>query len=273
MPTCGAWARRSSPPPWWRPTTVTAWCSPTSGTPGRTACTARTWSSSPPTTPWPRSWSARGELSEEEAAVHPHRHILTRALGVQPEVDVDVWELVPEEGDRFLLCSDGLTNEVPPEQIAERPRRAPATPGRRPRPWCAWPTRPGATTTPPWSCLMWHRSSETPARAAPERRPGGGPTVGAASGWRRGGRRLRPAGDSSTGASGIDHGGEPHRSRPRPRPTSPARRRRHHQRRRRCGRQPFGSRGRSARPSASVTDRRSAAPHPPSHHRSGWCSS
>ena len=60
---------------------------------------------------------ARGELSEEEAAVHPHRHILTRALGVQPEVDVDVWQLVPEEGDRFLLCSDGVTNEVSPEEI------------------------------------------------------------------------------------------------------------------------------------------------------------
>jgi protein phosphatase len=62
---------------------------------------------------------ARGELSEEEAAVHPHRHILTRALGVQPDVDVDVWQVVPEEGDRFLLCSDGLTNEVPIDQITE----------------------------------------------------------------------------------------------------------------------------------------------------------
>jgi len=61
---------------------------------------------------------ARGELSEEEAAVHPHRHILTRALGVSPDVDVDVWEVVPEEGDRFLLCSDGLTNEVFPDRIA-----------------------------------------------------------------------------------------------------------------------------------------------------------
>jgi protein phosphatase len=62
---------------------------------------------------------ARGELSEEEAAVHPHRHILTRALGVGPDVDVDVWQIVPEEGDRFLLCSDGLTNEVPIEQISD----------------------------------------------------------------------------------------------------------------------------------------------------------
>lgn len=62
---------------------------------------------------------ARGELTEEEAAVHPHRHILTRALGVQSDVAVDVWQIVPEEGDRFLLCSDGLTNEVPAEGITE----------------------------------------------------------------------------------------------------------------------------------------------------------
>ena len=60
---------------------------------------------------------ARGELSEAEAAVHPHRHILTRALGVGPSVEVDVWDIVPVEGDRFLLCSDGLTNEVVPELI------------------------------------------------------------------------------------------------------------------------------------------------------------
>ena len=60
---------------------------------------------------------ARGELSEAEAAIHPHRHILTRALGVAPDIDVDVWQVVPEEGDRFLLCSDGLTNEVPTEEI------------------------------------------------------------------------------------------------------------------------------------------------------------
>jgi len=62
---------------------------------------------------------ARGELSEQEAAVHPHRHILTRALGVQPDVAVDEWEVVPEEGDRFLLCSDGLTNEVSSDRITD----------------------------------------------------------------------------------------------------------------------------------------------------------
>ncbi len=60
---------------------------------------------------------ARGELSEDEAQIHPHRHVLTRAIGVSPEVDVDVWQVEPREGDRFLLCSDGLTNEVSVDRI------------------------------------------------------------------------------------------------------------------------------------------------------------
>jgi protein phosphatase len=59
----------------------------------------------------------RGELSKAEAAIHPHRHILTRALGVAPDVNVDVWQTTPEAGDRYLLCSDGLTNEVSTRRI------------------------------------------------------------------------------------------------------------------------------------------------------------
>jgi serine/threonine protein phosphatase PrpC len=58
-----------------------------------------------------------GEMTEAEAEVHPHRHILTRALGVGAEVAVDLWELHVKTGDRLLLCSDGLTNEVAIEQI------------------------------------------------------------------------------------------------------------------------------------------------------------
>ena len=58
-----------------------------------------------------------GELTEAEAAVHPHRHILTRVLGVSPDVDVDLWELHLKHGDRILLCSDGLTNEVGDDRI------------------------------------------------------------------------------------------------------------------------------------------------------------
>ena len=72
-----------------------------------------------------------GRLTADEAAVHPQRSIITRALGVDVSVEVDVYpvELVP--GDRLLLCSDGLTGMVQPDDIAatlrvERPRRAAA---------------------------------------------------------------------------------------------------------------------------------------------------
>jgi PPM family protein phosphatase len=59
-----------------------------------------------------------GELSAEEAAVHPQRHILTRALGIDPDVEVDVWHVPPHAGDRILLCSDGLINELGDDEIA-----------------------------------------------------------------------------------------------------------------------------------------------------------
>ena len=59
-----------------------------------------------------------GELSAEEAAVHPQRHILTRALGIDSDVEVDVWHVPPHAGDRILLCSDGLINEVGDDGIA-----------------------------------------------------------------------------------------------------------------------------------------------------------
>jgi PPM family protein phosphatase len=60
-----------------------------------------------------------GELTSAEAAVHPHRHILTRALGVSADVSVDLWRIQPARGDRFLLCSDGLTNELEESDMAE----------------------------------------------------------------------------------------------------------------------------------------------------------
>ena len=59
----------------------------------------------------------QGQLTKAEAAVHPHRNILTRALGIDPMVLVDSWEIMPFVGDRYLLCSDGLFNEVPEEEI------------------------------------------------------------------------------------------------------------------------------------------------------------
>jgi protein phosphatase len=60
-----------------------------------------------------------GELTSTEASVHPHRHILTRALGVASGVAVDLWRIQPVRGDRYLLCSDGLTNELTSDQIGE----------------------------------------------------------------------------------------------------------------------------------------------------------
>jgi PPM family protein phosphatase len=60
-----------------------------------------------------------GELSAEEAESHPQRSVITRALGTDPDVDVDTFEVALREGDLFLLCSDGLTSMVDDEEILE----------------------------------------------------------------------------------------------------------------------------------------------------------
>jgi PPM family protein phosphatase len=64
-----------------------------------------------------------GELSEADAAVHPQRNVLTRALGVDPSVVVDELQILPVKGDRYLLCSDGLPREVTDDQMASIMRR------------------------------------------------------------------------------------------------------------------------------------------------------
>ncbi|MDQ2648999.1 MAG: Stp1/IreP family PP2C-type Ser/Thr phosphatase [Actinomycetota bacterium] len=64
-----------------------------------------------------------GRITEEEAEVHPQRNIVTRVLGVYPEVEIDIWPVDAVRGDRFVLCSDGLFNEVRAEQIAAVLRR------------------------------------------------------------------------------------------------------------------------------------------------------
>jgi len=66
-----------------------------------------------------------GSLSPDEAAVHPQRNILTRVLGVYDDVPVDAFAVEPRHGDRYLLCSDGLFNEVPEDDIAAVLRRVP----------------------------------------------------------------------------------------------------------------------------------------------------
>jgi serine/threonine protein phosphatase PrpC len=53
-----------------------------------------------------------GHITDDEARTHPRRNIITRALGIEPDVKVDWWTLPLVRGDRFVLCSDGLVDEV-----------------------------------------------------------------------------------------------------------------------------------------------------------------
>ena len=54
----------------------------------------------------------RGQLTEEAARLHPHRHVITRALGVGTAPEPDTAELRLEPGDLFVLCSDGITGPI-----------------------------------------------------------------------------------------------------------------------------------------------------------------
>lgn len=58
-----------------------------------------------------------GRLRPEEAERHPQRSIITRALGVDDNVEVDLLTIPVTDGDQVLLCSDGLTSMIGPEQI------------------------------------------------------------------------------------------------------------------------------------------------------------
>ena len=123
-----------------------------------------------------------GEMTEAEAAVHPQRHILTRALGVSSEVEADMWELGLRSGDRVLLCSDGLSNEVEHDEMAEswarsRTRRGSATGSSR------WRTSTEAPTTSPWSSSTSKsaRAVTAPSRRSCRWRRGSNDAVGTAS--------------------------------------------------------------------------------------------
>lgn len=63
-------------------------------------------------------WVRQGRITKAEAAVHPRRHQLTRVLGMEVFADGDTGLLSVVSGDRLLLCSDGLSNEVSDDEIA-----------------------------------------------------------------------------------------------------------------------------------------------------------
>ena len=58
-------------------------------------------------------------MSLEEASLHPSAQALTQAIGAKPQLELDVLELSPQPGDVFLLCSDGLYQELSSESVGQ----------------------------------------------------------------------------------------------------------------------------------------------------------
>ena len=74
-----------------------------------------------------------GDLTRAQAAEHPQKNLITRALGAEEDVEVDTIRLPVQVGDRVLLCSDGLTDMVPEDRISEvltEPSQNPEAPVR-----------------------------------------------------------------------------------------------------------------------------------------------
>ena len=61
----------------------------------------------------------KGHLDRTEALYHPDRHVITRALGSEPEVEADFFEVKVGEGDKILLCTDGLSNGMEEKAMEE----------------------------------------------------------------------------------------------------------------------------------------------------------
>ena len=66
---------------------------------------------------------ASGKMTREEARASDQRHIVTRSLGIEPAPEADCWVFPPRAGDRFIVCSDGLTGELRDFEIAARARQ------------------------------------------------------------------------------------------------------------------------------------------------------
>jgi serine/threonine protein phosphatase PrpC len=67
-----------------------------------------------------------GQITPEAAEHHPQRSIITRALGPEPDVEVDTYTLAGREGDLFLICSDGLTSMISDDEMTSILRSAPS---------------------------------------------------------------------------------------------------------------------------------------------------
>lgn len=67
---------------------------------------------------WAEEMIRAGKVKESDPASIVSRHVLTRVVGISSEVDPDMWSIVAEAGDRLILCSDGVTNELADPEIA-----------------------------------------------------------------------------------------------------------------------------------------------------------
>ena len=66
---------------------------------------------------WVEEMVRRGGLKREQARIHPDKNIITRAIGVQEDLEVDFFKVTLKPGEIVLLCSDGLTNMLEDEEI------------------------------------------------------------------------------------------------------------------------------------------------------------
>lgn len=69
-----------------------------------------------PTIPSYRN-GGKGEITPEQARVHPNKNYITRALGIVPQIHLDYIEAPFEQGDILLMCSDGLSNYLTPAEL------------------------------------------------------------------------------------------------------------------------------------------------------------
>lgn len=73
---------------------------------------------------WVNEQVKRGALTQDEAEMSPFKNVITRSIGNAPSVDVDIIAQEIEEGDQFLLCSDGLSNEVDSGDMRDAMKRS-----------------------------------------------------------------------------------------------------------------------------------------------------
>lgn len=164
-----------------------------------------------------------GDLTRAQAAEHPQKNLITRALGADEEVDVDTTVLPIEVGDRVLLCSDGLSDMVPEARISEIVLESPDDPERASRSLLSAALDAGGNDNITVVIVDVREQAEREEPAAREDRRSGGTREMPA---------VAPPGGRSTAASGRTPGTAPssrsrgEQTRSRPQKPPPRRKRR-----------------------------------------------